>query len=212
MFPKFRKIVDLTKPIVDRMAVYPGDPLVAVTEVAHRETDGFAVAAIHLNDHTGTHMETQAHMIPGKCLADELPERFLGTAAVVAVRGPSIAIEDLAPAEPLIRRNPFVLLFTGYTDRRSDIDPHDPQRPIIGLQALEWLCDKGIQLLGIDAFDFDSGPPYPGHRLLFKRNVLVIEGLVGLAPLSAREVTLIALPLKIAGTGGSPCRVLALVE
>ena len=83
---------------------------------------------------------------------------------------------------------------------------------MITLPALKWLCERRVQLLGIDAFDFDSGPPYPGHHFLLQQNVLILEGLVGLKELSGKEATLLALPLKIHGTGASPCRVLALLD
>jgi kynurenine formamidase len=208
----FRKIVDLTQVVADGMPVYPGDPPVRITEVAHHDPDGFAVAALHLNDHAGTHIETLYHMFPGRQLIDEPPERFIGRASVVPVPGGEIRREHLEPFEAFIRRNPFALLATGYADRVRVIDPTDPDRPVVSLRALEWLCDRGAQLLGIDAFDFDSGPPYPGHRLLFERGVLVVEGLVGLSALAGQEITLLVLPLKLAGTGASLCRALALVR
>ena len=207
----FKKIVDLTQTIRHDMAVYPGDPPVVVEEMCHQATDGFAVARIQLNDHAGTHVETQYHMIPGRRLADEPIERFIGRASVVPAGGPQITVENLRAYEPLIQRNPFTLLHTGYSGRTSAVDPDDPQRPIVSLEALTWLCERGMRLLGIDAFDFDSGPPYPGHHFLFKRDVLVVEGLRDLDSL-ADEVTLLVLPLPIAGTGASPCRALALVE
>src|SRR5436190_1862812 len=45
-----QRVIDLTQPITGGMPVYPGDPAVRIEEVARHETDGFAVAGIHLND------------------------------------------------------------------------------------------------------------------------------------------------------------------
>lgn len=206
------RVIDLTQPIADSMSVYPGDPSVSVVEVARREIEGYSVSAIHLNDHAGTHVETQHHMVAGKYLSDEPLERLIAHATVIGVAVPRIEIRDLLTVEAAIRRNPFILLHTGYSERVPRIDPDDPNRPIVSLPALKWLCDRGMTLLGIDAFDFDAGPPYLGHRLLFERGVLVVEGLVGLESLVGREVTLFVVPLKVVGTGASPCRVLALLD
>src|SRR3990170_3788253 len=202
----YESVVDLTQTLGSGTAVYPGDPRVEVEEVAHLEREGFAVARIGLNDHAGTHMETQYHMTAGRRLAEEPVERFIGPAAVISAKGPRIERAALESYEPVVGRNPCVLLCTGYSDRVGGIDPSDPERPVVSAAALEWLCERGMKVFGIDAFDFDSGPPYPGHRLLFEQGVLIIEGLIGLRPLVGREVTLVALPLKVAGTGGSPCR------
>jgi kynurenine formamidase len=115
-------------------------------------------------------VETQYHMIQdGKRLLDEPVERLIGRATVIEVTQPEIKKNDLIPFESSIARNPFVLLCTGYADRVRAIDPSDPARPVVRHSALEWPCDRGMKLLGIDAFDFDSGPPYPGHHLVFQR-------------------------------------------
>ena len=71
------KIIDLTKPIRSGMPVYPGDPVVKVESVYNLETDGYTVHRIEMSDQTGTHVETQYHMIPGKKLEDEGLERFI---------------------------------------------------------------------------------------------------------------------------------------
>lgn len=207
----FRRIVDLTQTVAGGMAVYPGDPAVEIKEVAHLNSHGFTVADIRLNDHAGTHVETQYHMISGKQLIDEPLDRFIGSASVVKVAGPLIGIDALAPFEESISRNRFTLLATGYAENVARVDPNDPGRPVVPVPTLQWLCDRGVQLLGIDAFDFDSGPPYPGHHFLFERGLIIVEGLVGLRELAGQQVMLIVLPLKVAGTGASPCRVIALV-
>ena len=79
------RIVDLTQPIRDGMAVYPGDPAIEIAAAATIGRDGYAVYRLALNDQAGTHVETQAHMIPGRTLDQEPLGRFVGSAAVVDV-------------------------------------------------------------------------------------------------------------------------------
>jgi kynurenine formamidase len=72
--------------------------------------------------------------------------------------------------------------------------------------------ERGIQLLGIDAFDFDADSDYAGHRFLLGCGVLVVEGLVNLRALPAPEVQLYVVPLRLRGTGAAPCRAFVVLD
>lgn len=207
------RVVDLTAELHTGFPVYPGDPPVQIEPAATVTADGYAVARLALSDQAGTHVETQAHFLAGGRTLDEQPlERFIGAATVLDVPSRRLGVLDFAPAEALIRRNPFLLLRSGYADRGQPIDPGAADRPTVGLQALEWLVARGLRLLGIDAFDFDAAPDYAGHHFLLAQDVLILEGLVNLAALVAPEVQLYVAPLRLRGTGASPCRVFAIVE
>ena len=206
------RVVDLTAELHTGLPVYPGDPPVQVEPAVTVAADGYAVARLALSDQAGTHVETQAHFLVGGRTLDEQPlERFIGRASVVDVPCRALDVADLAPAETLIRRNPFLLLRSGYADWGRPIDPHDPDRPALRLEALEWLVARGLRLLGIDAFDFDAAPQYDGHRYLLTRDVLIVEGLVNLAALTEPEVQFYVAPLRLRGTGAAPCRVFAVL-
>jgi arylformamidase len=199
--------------IYSDMPVYPGDPPVRVEPAASVATDGYAVARLQLSDQVGTHVETQAHFLAqGRTMGEQPLERLIGRASVVDVPCRALGAADLAPAEARIARNRFLLLHSGYSTRHVTIDPTSARRPILKPSALEWLVARDIQLLGIDAFDFDSGPDYAGHRYLLERDVLIVEGLVNLAALAATEVQLYVVPLRLRGTGAAPCRVFAVQD
>lgn len=78
------KVIDLTLPIADGMAVYPGDPEVKV-KVAHTyESHSWELRQLSLGSHTGTHVDAPSHMHPGAATLSELPlERFFGVARMV---------------------------------------------------------------------------------------------------------------------------------
>ena len=48
------------------------------------------------------------------------------------------------------------------------------------------------------------------HHILLRPEVLVIEGLRGLEQLRGEQVVLCALPLRVRGRDGSPCRAMAI--
>jgi kynurenine formamidase len=206
------RIVDLTRPLRHGLPVYPGDPPVRVEPLATVETDGYAVARLELSDQAGTHVETQAHFLAGGRTLDAEPlARCIGPASVVDVPCGPIGVEHLAPHAAHIAARPFLLLRSGYGDRVATIDPGDPQRPRLALDALAWLVARGVRLLGIDCFDFDADPGYAGHRYLLARDVLVVEGLVNLGQLPA-HCWLYVVPLLVVGTGGAPCRAFAMLD
>jgi arylformamidase len=58
----------------------------------------------------------------------------------------------------------------------------------------------------------DSGA-LPGHKLLLGRGAPIVEGLVGLERLPVgADFTVCALPLKLEGLEGAPCRAAAWLE
>jgi kynurenine formamidase len=205
-------IVDLTAELHDGLPVYPGDPPVVVAPAAAIETHGYALARLALSDQSGTHVETQAHFLAhGRTLAEEPLERFIGPAVVVDVPCRCVTVADLAPARDWIAGHARVLLRSGYRPAAGRIDPNDPARPRLDLDALHWLLEQGVQLLGIDAFDFDAAADCAGHRLLLEQGVLIVEGLVNLEALP-RVVQLFVAPLRLRGTGAAPCRAFAIVD
>jgi kynurenine formamidase len=206
------RVVDLTAELFSGLPVFPGDPPVLIEPAATVGADGYAVARLALSDQAGTHVETQAHFLAGGRTLDEQPlERLVGRASIVDVPCRALDASDLAPAEALIRRNPFLLLRSGYADRGLPVDPGDVQRPALDMGALEWLVARGLRLLGIDAFDFDAAPNYAGHRYLLAQDVLIVEGLVNLGMLTEPEVQLYVAPLRLRGTGAAPCRAFAVL-
>lgn len=205
-------VIDLTKPIQAGMPVYPGDPEVQIQQVYSLKEDGYTVHRIEMSDQAGTHVETQYHMVAGKKLEDEPLDRFIGTAAVVDVPCRKILVADFQDYDQTVKECDFLLLRSGYNDKVASIKPSDVSRPILAMEAAEWIASRGVRLVGIDCFDFDRGPDYKVHLFLFEHNVLIVEGLVNLGSLNARVVKLFVIPLRIEGTAASPCRVFAIAE
>ena len=131
--------------------------------------------------HTGTHVDapfhygpTSADGTPAKSI-DELPlEWFHGDGVVLDLRhkapGDFIEISDLEEALAKIdyelKPMDIVLLWTG-TDRKLHSKEYFEQ-PGMGRDSTLWLVqEKGIKVIGIDAFGFDR--PFRAMREDFER-------------------------------------------
>ena len=205
------RVIDLTQTIYAGMPVYPGDPPIRLTRAASLEEDGFTFFRLDLNSQVGTHVETQLHMLPGRRLQDEPLERFIGEASVIDVPQRHLQVSDLEPYRSLIESCPFLLLRSHYQPAGDVIDPSDPNRTRFGAECAEWIVSRGIRLIGIDAFGFDYGPQFEAHKVFFRHQVLIVEGLRNLEALPQSRVQLFVIPLKLAEVEASPCRAFALL-
>jgi arylformamidase len=92
---------------------------------------------------------------------------------------------------------------------RSGIPPDgfDSQFVYIGEDAAEFLIQKEVVLVGIDAPSVDAfdGVHLPAHRVLLDHGTVILEG-IRLGNVSPGDYELICLPLKLAGLDASPVR------
>jgi kynurenine formamidase len=79
------------------------------------------------------------------------------------------------------------------------------------------LVEKGVRLIAMDTPSPDNpahsrGTPKdsPNHKLLLGAEVVLVEYLTNLNSITAKEVELIVLPLKLRGSDGSPARCVAI--
>ena len=85
--------------------------------------------------------------------------------------------------------------------------------PSLAGNCMEALAAPPVALLGLETPSLCAAHPADAraHRMLLGAGVVIVEGLTGLARLPER-VWLIALPLRLVGLDGSPCRVIAVGE
>lgn len=212
------RVVDLTHPIAAGMPFYPGTESPSVASAFTVADHGFAELRLTLLTHTGTHLDTPAHMLAGGPDLDAYPaDRFVGPAAVVDARGldDGVIRRDLLVAHaPAIARAAFVLLHTGWSDRWGQ-ETYFSGYPVLDREAAGWLADHaGLRGVGVDAVSFDASGSvdYPVHRVLLGRGLVLIENLTNLAALGGRQALLCCLPLKVAQGDGAPVRAVALLD
>jgi len=196
----------------------PAFPAPVLRQLMCRPADPMQVSALELCCHVGTHVDAPVHFLEGAPAIDDLPpERFAGAGVVLRVEAAAedvIGADALAAAAPGVRAGDIVLLDTGWSALWRD--ERYVRHPSLGLDAADWLVERGAKLLGVDFPTPDrplcrrpEGFDWPVHRRLLGAGVLVAEHLTGLRALAGRRVEVVCAPLNLAGADGAPARVLA---
>ena len=205
-------IYDITVPLTNEMATYPGDPGVQITDW-YSLANGDPANVTHLNfgAHTGTHLDAPAHFIAGASKSEYLAlDVLMGDAQIIEVPESCLAIgESFVSAH--IKSNASRILFK---TRNSSFWRRQPNEfrfdfTYLDLEAAEYLTRHGVRLVGIDYLSIEQfgQKQHSTHLALLSKGVVILEGL-DLTDVPAGEYELICLPLRIrSGNGdGAPAR------
>lgn len=214
------KLVDLTVPWGPDVQPLEGHPRISFKPITTHEVEKRSNTEVMFSIHTGTHIDAPYHFFPdGKSIAEVPLEVFIGPAILVDLRevarpGHEISVDELNEvgglSEELIKGKRVVLWGDWAQHRWNTTDLYD-NNPYLSQEAAEWLKDAGIVALGLD-FAVDGAAPYPNHPILLGSEIPLIENLLNLNQINAREFTLIAFPLPVVGGDGSPARVVAKID
>jgi len=162
----------------------------------------------------GTYLEASAHLfLEGETIDQILPERFICPAVLLqlpdCVPNQAIHADDLRAVNVQLQTGDAALIATGW-ERRWNKPEFVSESPYFTLDAMQWLLDAGSLIIGADIPSFDN-PVHPQGvvKLLFQLGRLLIAPLVNLRLAGEQNIIkpiLIALPLKIKGVCGAPCR------
>jgi len=201
------KIVDLTALLDEDTPVYPGDPSVLIQAAGRLAEDGFNDHSITFGTHIGTHIDAPYHMISdGKKLNDFPVSRFVGRGVCIDART-GFSVESVKTAD--LQEDDIVFFLTGKSDKYSDPEYFENYEAI-PRNVADILIERKIKIVGMDMCSPDH-EPFDIHTLLLGNDILIIENLVNLKPLVAKEFTVYALPLKLA-VDGAPVRVIAVLD
>ena len=207
-------IIDLTHEIKNGMMIYPGDPEIAITEGLTHERDYCHVDQLHLNSHTGTHIDAPLHFLPeGKPITDFAAEAFLRRGIAIDLRhkkaSEPIAKEDLSSAR--LEKGDAAVLVTGWY-RYFGTEEY-LKHPYLSKEAAEYLVEQGVSIVAVDFLNVDQtcGDAWDAHHILLGNETLIVENLDNTFTLDFQKVYLFSfLPLKVLGTDGSPIRAVAI--
>jgi arylformamidase len=195
--------------------------LLEASEVTGHAGDGawYIMHAVSMDNHIGTHVEVPYHCLPGGadlgCLA---ADRFVGEAAILDLRGhgPGAAIsleetQKAATAAGCIRVGDIVLCMTGWSTNYGT--PEYTRSPFLGREALAWLVDHRLKILGIDTGG-GMDPRFPdrqNHLPIFEAGTVYLENVCNLERVGVSRCLVVALPPAIDGLEGFPVRLVAIV-
>lgn len=174
---------------------------------------GFNTSRIVLGSHTGTHMDSPRHLLADGNTIDQTDLNVcIGDATVVDFRHfeplQTVRLQDV---EALQVSGRMVFAF-GWEKYYGNPD-YNGKWPCFSLEAAQFLIENGMQLMAVDTVSPDCkecGIPEDDqvHKLLFKNGVVVVELIKNVDRIDfSKEYALAALPLKLQGVDGSPCRV-----
>jgi kynurenine formamidase len=186
------------------------------------------------SEHGGTHLDAPIHFAEGKWTTDQIPvEQLIGVAAVIDITGQcgqnpdyTLQVADIEANEKehgVIAADSIVLVRTGWGKRWPDKktymgsdtpgDVANLHFPGISPEASEFLVARRVAAVGIDTASIDPGVSrdFRTHQILLGAQIPGLENVADLEAVPARGALLFALPMKIGGGSGGPCRIVALV-
>lgn len=209
------RLIDLTLPVRPGMRGVSSEPAFTIAQ------DGWNASTWHLYSHSGTHMDAPIHFAAGPGTIDQTPlPTCLGPAWVVDLRGCAPravhAVADLGPVADAFQPGDSLILHTGWSAHVDDPAVYRDGLPRLGEDLATWCVDRQVRLLGVEppsvADVNDKAEVTRIHEILLGGGVTIVEGLTHLDQLSAPRIIFGAMPLKLAGSDGSPVRAFAIED
>jgi arylformamidase len=206
------KIIDLTMPLK------PGMRGVEITPKFSVAREGWNASTLSLYSHAGTHMDAQVHFEAGPETIDQhTPARCMGRAWLVNLAGiaPKALIEIASLGEVVKNFLPgdSLLLRTDWSKQVDNPAIYRDGLPRISDALANWCVTNKVKLLGVEPPSIADVTNLPEvtriHKILLGGGVTIVEGLCNLDQLTGPIIFFAALPLKISGGDGCPCRAFA---
>jgi arylformamidase len=188
--------------------------------VVRLEGQWYIMHNISMVSHIGTHIEAPYHLFKSQADLARIPiDHLIGEAVLLDLRHcprrSAVKIEHVREASSRaggICQGDIVFCNLG-SGRHYGTDEYG-KSPYFSPEAIRWLVDQGMKLMGVDA----SGVEVPGseehvnHAALFAHAIPLIENLTNLDQLSRPRFTVYALPVAVEGLEAFPLRVIAVEE
>ncbi|MBN7575153.1 MULTISPECIES: cyclase family protein [Clostridium] len=213
------KVIDLTHTISENMPVYPGTEKPKLEVASTYEKDGFKETLLTMFSHTGTHMDSPAHLFSQRTTLDSFSaEQFVGKGIVVDCsdlkEGQKITMRYIEAVKEKADTAQYILFYTGWY-KYWGTDAYFGNYPYITEEVAEYLIKSkkkgvGIDVIGIDPIKDEN---LTIHKKLFaETDIVVIENLTSLDKVGNDIFTFCALPIKFKDSDGAPVRAVAILE
>ena len=211
------RVVDLSHPIEDGMAGYPGLPGPRVVpHLTHEDSRGryaegteFTITRYEFVGNVGTYVDAPFHRYRDGIDISELPlERLVGREPLVLDASPT-GREVVLDVDPAAVRGRAVLVRTGW-DAAWATDAYWEPGPYLATATAEALAAAEPALVGVDFWNVDdtTGNARPVHSVLLAAGVPIVEHLCRLDQV-ATGARVSVVPLAVRGAGSFPVRAFA---
>ena len=206
-------IYDLAQPIYNNGPQFPGQPPNSIRYHQRAAVDGATVERLEIMTHSGSHVDAPFHYKPELPCISELPlSHFYGPCVALDLRPIEachpIDATDLRRHEALITGGIFLLLKTGWGDRRANTKEFLTSWPYMSGDGARYLVERGIKGFGIDVLSTGGYPDKhaeaDAHLELLGHQKLLLEDIhIPDALLDGKRRHFAAFPILLANTGGS---------
>ncbi|MFO0916911.1 MAG: cyclase family protein [Planctomycetaceae bacterium] len=206
-------VVDLTLTLRSGMRGVEFEKLHTINE------HGWNSRMLHLYSHSGTHVDAPMHFGVADVTIEAIPlDRFVAPAWVVDLPKiePSelITVSHLGATADRVTGQEGLLLRTGWSKHAlRDPEQYRDRMPRVSRELAEWCVERRVRMLGVETPSVASVNSHEEvtmiHQILLGNQVIVVEGLANLSALQEERVLFCAMPLKIEGGDGAPCRAFA---
>ncbi len=216
------KIIDLSLHIEEGMMTFPTHwhPVVEVTILGRHGIEGRETRKIVLGTHIGTHADAPRHFIPNGRTIDEVPLDILVGPATVVNFSPCRALQVIDVPDLKAKLGNKVparlILRTDWSEYFGQMAFYN-EYPFFSEAAATWMVENGVRLIAMDtpspdnpAHSRGTAKDSPNHKVLLGAGVVLVEYVCNLKSVTASEVELVVLPLKLKGCDGSPVRCVAI--
>jgi arylformamidase len=195
------KIYDITRPLAQGGIVYPGD---IVPRFLRQDNGSYVITDMRISSHSGTHIDAPSHYLESGVSVDQLSfASLMGWCRVIDLteREGKITASDLRGC---LNGTDKILLKTSFSGAVN----FDEEYPALSKDAASLITKEGITCIGTDAPSIEEfGGNGDIHREILSHGSVIIE-LLDLHEIREGDYWMIALPLRLRGLDGSPCRAL----
>jgi kynurenine formamidase len=198
------------------MPNFPGEPRPGFVKFGDLNELGFRCHQVLMPTHFGTHADAYSHFLTNGLPIDRMrPAAYVGPAILLDVRcrrNPTrVTRQDLERAWPVGIKGARVLIRTGWAEGTRGT-AYFKSFPGLTAEAATWLArERKVLLLGLDLPSVHPTDYARVHRILFRADVAIVEGLVRLEEVTEPRFFFVGLPLPLRGLDGSPIRALAIL-
>jgi len=222
------RIVDLSHTIIPGKEEYrleidtrPTEQWEQFSKYKREQGHWYVLSEVTFSTHVGTHIEFPYHHFKDGLDAAHFPlEKLIGEGTVIDIsrwgHNERIPLEGLKEvAEGRIWNGDIAYFYTGF-DRYYHTDKQH-HRPWFETEAIHWLVDTGLKVMGVDTSGIEvrnpDGSPssgQPNHEVLLGAGIPLVEYLANLGGLVNKRFSTFILPVKLQGAESFPVRVIAL--
>lgn len=189
-------------------------PTVSLRAMGTIEKDGLNTSSILVGTHTGTHMDAPRHFVADGATIDQMDISIcIGDVTVVNFfhkkKGSCVTEEDVQ----CLTIKPRMLFVFGWS-RYYGTDTYQSDWPYFSVDAVRFLAERGVKLILMDTPSPDPqagvlAEDFPVHKQMLSRGFpTFVETLANTEQIDFQKTYYVAaLPLKVKGLDGAPCRV-----